>query len=80
MPPRNGAHEAQSEAVSRGRAARFEANKTVQHALPIRLGNARTLIDYFEDCLPVLMEDPQLDLAATGVFERIVEKISERLR
>ena len=80
MPPRNGAHEAEAKTISRSRTARFEADKAVQYALPIRLGNARSLIGYFEDRLSVLMVDPQLDQAATGVFERIVEKIGERLR
>ncbi len=73
VPPRNGAHEAQSKAVSGSRAARFEANKAVQYALPIRLRNARSLIRYFEDRLPVLVEHPQLDLAAAGIFQRVVE-------
>src|ERR1700749_1526276 len=80
VPPRNGAHEAQSETISRSRAARFEADKAVKYGMPIGLGNARSLIRYFENGLPVLVEHPQLDLAAAGIFERIVEKISERLR
>ena len=79
MPPRNRAHKAQSEAVSGGCAARFEADKAVQYALPIRLGDTRTLIRYFEDRLPVTRKDPQLDLAATGIFESVIEEISESL-
>ena len=80
MPPRNSTDEAQAKAVARGRTARFEADKAVQHALPIRLGNAQSLIRYFEDRLPVFGEDPQLDLAVPGIFESIVEEIGERLR
>jgi hypothetical protein len=80
VPPRYGADEAQAEAVSRGRTARFEADKAVQYTEPVRLGNSRPLICYFEDRLPVFGKDPQLDLPATGIFERVVEEITYRLR
>ena len=80
MPPGDRADEAQAETVSGGRTAGLEADKTAEHALPVRLWNARPLIRYFKDRLPIVGEDPNFDTAATGIFKRVVEKIGERLR
>jgi len=79
MSAHDGADKAQSQTVSRSRAASFEADKPVEHGLSIGVGNTLTAIGDFENSLFFTVEDPDLDLAAARIFERVVEQIGQRL-
>ena len=72
MSSHNRAHQAQPETIAGGSAAWFEADKTVQDRLSIRLRNAWPAVPHFENGLPVVAEYADLDLAAACIFEGIV--------
>ena len=83
MPPRNGTHKAQPQAVSRCRTTRFEAHKAVEHTLALGFGYARPMVPDLQVGTPADLPDRDGDVAAmavAAVFEGVVEQVGDRLR
>ena len=81
MPPRHRAHEAQTEPVARGAAARLEPDEAVEHALAIGLGNARSMVGHLDHrATAVAVRRRPRPRRRPAIFQRVVQQIRDRLR
>ena len=81
VPSRDGAHKAEPEPVSRGAAARLEADEAVEYRLAIRFWDARPAIGDFDRRPARRSRCTRIcNFAAAGIFQRVVEQVGERLR
>src|SRR5437764_500829 len=79
MSVRNGAYEAQAEAVPGCAAAEFQSDKAIEHRLAVALRDARPAIADLEDSAAAVAYHRD-DNLAVAVFESVVEQIGQSLR
>src|SRR6185437_16934113 len=80
MELRDGADEAEAETVPGRAAAAFEAYETIEHRVAPIGRHARAGIADLDPCLAGMCRDTERDLALVRIFERVVEKVGDRLR
>jgi hypothetical protein len=73
MPSHDGPNETKPEAVSRGAATPFEADKPVEYSPSIRFWNTLAPIGHLENGPVGAAQDPDLNFAAAGIFKGVVE-------
>ena len=75
MAPHDGPDETESEAVSRSAAAALETDKPVEHGLSIGFRNTQAAVGYLKNGAAIAAQNSDLNFAAAGIFEPIVEQI-----
>ena len=80
MPSHDGPDKTEPEPVSRSAAAPFKTDKPVEDGFSFGFRDSLAPVGNLKSSPALAVQHSDLDFAAVGIFERIIEQIGERLR